>query len=66
MDKQYTFIDAFDGEFLTEIGDDLYKFTDAIPPIEVRTYIIHLRLLLNINDKEEKHIIFKYWGNKCL
>lgn len=46
LDKQYTFIDAFDGEFLTEIGDDLYKFTDAIPPIEV--YKRMLRNLINI------------------
>lgn len=46
LDKQYTFIDAFSGEFLTEIGEDLHRFTDAIPPIEV--YKRMLRNLINI------------------
>lgn len=46
LDKQYTFIDAFNGEFVTEIEEDHYNFTDAIPPIEV--YKRMLRNLINI------------------
>ena len=41
MDKQYTFIDAFNGKFLTDFRDIhggglQSSVTDAIPPIEAR------------------------------
>ncbi|XP_061197730.1 F-box only protein 21-like [Saccostrea echinata] len=46
VDKQYTFIDAFHGKFITEIGGDHTVFTDSIPHIEV--YKRMLRNLINI------------------
>ncbi|XP_056008916.1 F-box only protein 21-like [Ostrea edulis] len=44
--KQYTYIDAFHGKFITDIGGDHSMFTDAIPHIEV--YKRMLRNLINI------------------
>ncbi|XP_022340502.2 F-box only protein 21-like [Crassostrea virginica] len=61
MDKQYTFIDAFNGKFLTDFRDIhggglQSSVTDAIPPIEV--YKRMLRNLVNIGRNRGTNATF--------